>query len=184
MFQGTIDLAGNNQLTDLQSKISQSYDEVSIKETLLSRFKKNQSLHDQYGEDGSAENNLLKSPPKWRNINGPEGQIKENEIVGIDWSVTGVYAEGEIVYHENKYYISTEINSGINPATEPKQWRIVQPWHSSHYYYEETMSIYENTLSLGEDDLVIHWKYSKIILLYGPGRSDANETHFILHGLK
>ena len=136
----------------LLSSIDQAYEEVAIKETLLSRFYKSQTLHDQYGEAGSAEQKLLSSAPKWRNVSGPEGSITENEITGIDWSANNVYAQGEIVEFGNKFYIATRINSAVDPSSEPSEWKIVQPWHQdNHYIPGDFVYIFEDELILSLD---------------------------------
>lgn len=155
LFTSDLHVSGNDQ-SDLFDSIDQSYEEQSIKDTLLSRFWKGASgstLWDQYGSSGSVENNLLSTSPRWRSINGPVGQLTENEILDIDWSSVEVYATGDIVDHLGKLYIAEEINSGINPASESSSWSMVQPYHSKSYYSEgDYVYIYEDTLVLDLDE--------------------------------
>ena len=152
LFDSAIAFGTHNQNL-LLSSIDQAYEEVAIKETLLSRFYKSQALHDQYGEAGSPEEKLLSSAPKWRNVSGPEGAITENEITGIDWSPSNVYAQGEIVDFANKLYIATRINSSVNPSSEPSEWKIVQPWHEdNHYIPGDFVYIFEDELVLASDE--------------------------------
>lgn len=145
-----ISLSNNNQV-QLQESYAQNYLETSLKETLLSRFKLGGAMHDQFQD----HENLLRSSPKWKTVNGPGANLSTGKITDqqgdsyLDWTPSGVYANGQVVTYLGKIYIAKESNSGVAPNTEPPEWSIVQPYHaSSHYQAGDYVYIIQETLSL------------------------------------